>query len=66
MYIVPQLKIKTWTDNVDEIYIRGHLVNEFQGTHKKTLNVAFSYYFHIYSVQNIKVGDELLINYNKR
>ena len=65
MYVVPKLKKKTWKDKVDEIYIGGHLVNEFQGTHKKTPNVAF-YYFQIYSVQNIKAGDELLINYNKR
>ena len=42
MYVVPNLKKKTWKDNVDEIYIGGHLVNEFQGTHKKTPNVAFS------------------------
>lgn len=66
MYVVPKLKKKTWKDNVDEIYIGGHLVNEFQGTHKKSANVAFSYYFQIYSVQAIKAGDELLINYNKR
>ena len=66
MYVVPKLKKKTWKDNVDEIYIGGHLINEFQNTHKKTANVAFSYYFQIYSVQKIKAGDELLINYNKR
>ena len=66
MYVVPKLKKKTWKDKVDEIYIGGHLVNQFQGTHKKTANVAFSYYFQIYSVQNIKAGDELLINYNNR
>ena len=50
MYVVPKLKKKTWKNNVDEIYIGGHLVNEFQGMHKKTPNVAFSYYFQIYSV----------------
>ena len=66
MYVVPKLKKKTWKDNVDEIYNGGHLINEFQNTHKKTANVAFSYYFQIYSVQAIKAGDELLINYNKR
>ena len=66
MYVVPKLKKKTWKDNVDEIYIGGHLVNAFQGTQKKTPNVAFSYFFQIYSTQNIKAGDELLGNHNRR
>ena len=66
MYVVPKLKRKTRKDNVDEICIGGHLINEFQNTHKKTANVAFSYYFQIYSVQKIKAGDKILINYNKR
>ena len=64
MYVVPKLKKKTWKDNVDEIYIRGHLINEFQNTHKKTANVAFCYFIHINSMQEIKAGDELLVNYN--
>ena len=66
MYVVPKLKKKTWKNNVDEIYIGGHLVNEFQGMHKKTPNVAFSYFFQIYTTKNIKAGDELLINYGKK
>ena len=63
MYVVPKLKRNTWEDNVDEMYIGGHLIND-QNTHKKSANVAFSYFFQIYSVQEIITGDELLVNYN--
>ena len=66
MYVIPKLKNKTWKDNMDEIYIGGHLVNVFQGTHKKTPNVAFSYFFQIYTTKNVKAGEELLINYGKK
>ena len=66
MYVVPKMKKKTWKDNVDEIYIGGHLVNSFKGTHKKSANVGFSYFFQIYTTQNIKAGDELLVNYGTK
>ena len=66
MYVVPKMKKKTWRDNVDEIYIGGHLVNSFQGTHKKSANVGFSYFFQIYTTQNVKAGDELLVNYGTK
>ena len=66
MYVVPKMKKKTWKDKVDEIYIGGHLVNSFQGTHKKSANVAFSYFFQIYTTQNVKAGDELLVNYGTK
>ena len=66
MYVVPKLKRKKWKPNVDEMYIGGHLINDFHGTHKKSANVAFSYFFQIYSIKDIKAGDELLVNYNHR
>ena len=64
MSVVIKLKSDNWRENVDEMYIGGHLINNFQSTHKKSANVAFSYFFQIYSVQNIKACDELLVNYN--
>ena len=66
MYVVPKMKKKTWKDKVDEIYIGGHLVNSFKGTHKKSANVGFSYFFQIYTTQNVKAGDELLVNYGSK
>ena len=64
MYVVPKLKSEKWKENVDEMYIGGHLINDYHGMHKRSTNVVFS--FLIYSVQKIKAGDELLVNYYSR
>ena len=66
MYVVPNLEREKWKDNVDEMYIGGHLINDYHNTSKKSANVAFSYFFQIYSIQEFKTGDELLVNYNNR
>ena len=66
MYVVPKMKKKTWKDKVDEIYIGGHLVNTYKGTYKKSANVGFSFFFQIYTTQNVKAGDELLVNYGSK
>ena len=66
MSVVPKMKRKKWKPEVDDMYIGGHLINDFHRTHKKSANVAFSYFFQIYSIQEIKAGDELLVNYNHR
>ena len=66
MYVVPKMKKKTWKDKVDEIYMGGHLVNTYKGTYIKSANVGFSFFFQIYTTQNVKAGDELLINYGTK
>ena len=66
MYVVPKMKRKKWKPEVDDMYIGGHLINNYQDTHKKSANVAFSFFFQIYSIQEIKAGDELLVNYHIR
>ena len=59
----PELKNKRWTPGKYKIYLAGHLINSIDGTHKYS-NVAFGEAFHIYSLKQIKKGDELLLNYN--
>ena len=60
------MKRNKWKPVVDDMYIGGHLINDFHGTHRKSSNVAFSYFFQIYSIKEIKAGDELLVNYHIR
>ena len=66
MYVVPKMKKKTWKNKVDEMYMGGHLVNSFKNTYKKSANVGFSFFFQIYTTQNVKAGDELLVNYGSK
>ena len=66
MYVVPKMKRNKWKPVVDDMYIGGHLINDFHHTHRKSANVAFSYFFQIYSIKEIKAGDELLVNYHIR
>lgn len=58
MYVDPKLNRDKWKDNVDEMYIGGHLINDYHNTHKQSANIAFSYFFQIYSVQGIEAGDK--------
>ena len=65
MFISPDLKGKKWTPGKDEMYLAGHLINSIDGTGKYS-NVAFGEAFQIYSLKQIKKGDELLLNYNRQ
>ena len=65
MYISPDLKNKKWTPGKDEMYLVDHLINSIDGTRKYS-NVAFGEGFQIYSLKQIKKGDELLLNYNRQ
>ena len=65
MFISPGLKGKKWTPGKDEMYLAGHLINSIDGTGKYS-NAAFGKAFQIYSLKQIKKGDELLLNYNRQ
>ena len=65
VYVVPEIKGKKWVGNVDKVYLGGHLINTFDRVNKKSANVAFDYYFGVYSLKPIKRGDELLVLYNR-
>ena len=64
MFVAPHLKDNKWQGNVDEIYIGAHLINEFQNSKKKSANAIIGDFFEISSVQKIKRGEEILVNYN--
>ena len=63
--MTPEIKGKKWVGNVDKVYLGGHLINTFDRVNKKSANVAFDYYFGVYSLKPIKRGDELLVLYNR-
>ena len=65
VYVTPEIKGKKWVGNVDKVYLGGHLINTFDGVTKKSANVAFDYFFGVYSLKPIKRGDELLVLYNR-
>ena len=53
MYIVPKLKSEK-RKNVDKIYIGGHLINNYYETHRKSANVAFSFFFNFIALSKLK------------
>ena len=49
---------------MDETYIGVHLINEYHDSHKISANAIIGDFFEINSVQKIKCGEKIVMNYN--
>ena len=66
IYVAPKTKTKKWTGGVDDMYLGAHLINTNKGPKRKRYNVATGNFLEIYSLKDIKRGEELIMNYHRK